>query len=121
MFSNPDIAVLVVDDNEINLMLMGDIFEMLGVKKVKLVSSGKAAIAEVSQETYSLILMDISMPGMDGFEATAKIRASGYQGKIVALTANSLISKDPRLQKARMNDFLLKPVDIKDIQKLMSS
>ena len=68
-----DLSLLVVDDNEINLMLMEDIFEMMNVGEVKTIDSGIDAVDEIEKNpNYDMIVMDICMPGMDGYEASKK-------------------------------------------------
>ena len=68
-----DFSVLVVDDNEINLMLMEDILDIIDIKKVKTIDSGIQAIHEIEQNpNYDVVVMDICMPGMDGYEASKK-------------------------------------------------
>ncbi len=115
-----DFSVLVVDDNEINLMLMEDILDVIDIKKVKTIDSGIQAIHEIEQNpNYDVVVMDICMPGMDGYEASKKIRHMGYQGRIVALTANLLSKEDPKFQEAMMDDILLKPIDLNMIKKVL--
>jgi len=115
-----DLSLLVVDDNDINLMLMEDILEMMNVGEVKTVDSGIAAIDEIQKNpNYDMIVMDICMPGMDGYEASKRIRNLGYSGRIVALTANVLTTDDIQFKEAMMDDVLLKPVDLNMIRKVL--
>jgi len=115
-----DLSLLVVDDNAINLMLMEDILEMMNVGEVKTVDSGIGAIDEIQKNpNYDMIVMDICMPGMDGYEASKKIRHLGYTGRIVALTANVLTTDDSQFKEAMMDDVLLKPVDLNMIRKVL--
>lgn len=115
-----DLSLLVVDDNEINLMLMEDIFEMMNVGEVKTIDSGIDAVDEIEKNpNYDMIVMDICMPGMDGYEASKKIRQLGYNGRIVALTANVLTTDDTEFKEAMMDDVLLKPVDLDMIKKVL--
>ncbi|MEE1237906.1 MAG: response regulator [Turicibacter sp.] len=115
-----DLSLLVVDDNEINLMLMEDIFEMMNVGEVKTIDSGIDAVDEIEKNpNYDMIVMDICMPGMDGYEASKKIRQLGYTGRIVALTANVLTTDDTEFKEAMMDDVLLKPVDLDMIRKVL--
>lgn len=116
-----DLSLLVVDDNDINLMLMEDILEIMNVKEVKTINSGMGAVSEIEKNPhYDMIVMDICMPGMDGYEASKKIRALGYNGRIVALTANVLTIEDVNVKEAMMDDVLLKPVDLNMIRKVLS-
>lgn len=115
-----DISVLVVDDNEINLMLMEDILDVMDIKKVKTLESGIEAIKEIENHpNYDVVVMDICMPVMDGYEASKQLRKIGYEGRIIALTANQLSKDDSKFQEAMMDDILLKPVDLMMIQKVL--
>lgn len=113
-------SVLVVDDNEINLMLMEDILDVMDIKNVKTIDSGIEAVNEIEQNpNYDVVVMDICMPGMDGYEASKQLRHMGYRGRIVALTANLLSKEDPKFQEAMMDDILLKPIDLNMIKKVL--
>lgn len=115
-----DFSVLVVDDNEINLMLMEDILEVLDITNVKTIDSGAGAIDEIERNpNYDIVVMDICMPMVDGYEASKVIRQLGYEGRIIALTANGLSKEDPKFIESQMDDILLKPVDLKLIQKVL--
>ena len=118
--STDDISVLVVDDNEINLMLMEDILDVMDIKKVKTLESGIEAIKEIENNpNYDVVVMDICMPVMDGYEASKQLRKIGYEGRIIALTANQLSKDDSKFQEAMMDDILLKPVDLMMIKKVL--
>lgn len=115
-----DISVLVVDDNEINLMLMEDILDVMDIKKVKTLESGIEAIKEIENNpNYDVVVMDICMPVMDGYEASKQLRKIGYEGRTIALTANQLSKDDSKFQEAMMDDILLKPVDLMMIKKVL--
>ncbi len=115
-----DVSILVVDDNQINLMLMEDILEVMEFKNVKTIDSGAGAINEIKQNpNYDFVVMDICMPMIDGYEASKKIRELGYGGRIIALTANGLSKEDPKFIEAKMDDVLLKPVDLNLIKKVL--
>lgn len=115
-----DFSVLVVDDNEINLMLMEDILEVMNITNVKTIDSGAGAIDEIEKNpNYDIVVMDICMPIVDGYEASKIIRQLGYEGRIIALTANGLSKEDPKFIESQMDDILLKPVDLNLIKKVL--
>jgi CheY-like chemotaxis protein len=88
---------------------------------VTVVGSGQHALAQVQQQTFALVLMDVSMPGMDGYETTRRIRCfkSSAELPIIALTAHALAGERERCLAAGMNDFLVKPFEMKDLQTIM--
>ena len=104
-------SVLLVDDNKTNLMLGTMLLEGLGLK-VKGAESGEAAVEEAAQQCFCAVLMDISMPGIDGFEATRRIRKLPGRAKlpILALTAYASSREQENARKSGMNDYLTKPI-----------
>ena len=82
------LKVLIVEDNKINQIVTKKILEKLHFKS-HVTESGIEALEIVSKETFDLILMDINMPGMNGFETTIQIRQMNIETPIVALTAFS--------------------------------
>lgn len=104
-------SVLLVDDNETNLMLGTMLLEGLGLK-VKGAESGEAAVEKAAQQCFCAVLMDISMPGIDGFEATRRIRKLPGREKlpILALTAYASSREQENARASGMNDYLTKPI-----------
>jgi len=106
------LRILVVDDNQTNQIVSRAMLEQLG-HRVDVCGDGFEAVKTASTFNFDLVFMDIHMPGMDGLEATRKIRASaGEQRKvpIIALTANVLPETKKACSDVGMNGFLQKPV-----------
>jgi len=105
--------ILLAEDNPANQMVIKNILEYAGLQ-VDTVANGHEAIEAVRNLPYDLVLMDVSMPGMDGISATREIRQlPGQAGKlpIVALTGHSLSGDRERFIHAGMDDYLTKPID----------
>jgi CheY-like chemotaxis protein len=108
---NGNPRLLVVEDNPINQQVARYQIEKIGYP-VDVVKDGAAALAILDQHDYALILMDCHMPGMDGFEATARIRQRADHKRgvpIIAVTASGTTGEREKCLQAGMNDFLLKP------------
>jgi len=100
--------VLLVDDNEVNRLIAGELLEDAGLA-VDMAANGKEAVEAVRESPYDMVLMDIQMSEMDGYEATRQIRR--FQGSIpiVALTAKAMAGERERCGEAGMDDFISKP------------
>jgi signal transduction histidine kinase/CheY-like chemotaxis protein len=118
--------VLLVEDNEMNRMIATAILEKTGVN-IDIAENGQVAVDKVKAAEagyYDIILMDIQMPVMDGYEATRQIRALEDPGKaktpIVAVTANAFEEDRKITMAAGMDDHLSKPYEVPAIMKTMS-
>jgi len=104
--------VLLVEDNAVNQIVSQQFLRKLGLQ-VTVAGNGAEAVELTSRRRFDLILMDCQMPGMDGFEATGRIRAAeeaaATRTPIVALTAHALQGDRERCLVAGMDDYLTKP------------
>lgn len=100
--------ILVVDDNKINLLVTKKNLEKFKAC-ISLAGSGEEAVESVRTNKYDLVLMDINMPGINGFEATVAIRKFNNNVPIIALTAVELEQIQEDKSFALMNDFIIKP------------
>ena len=115
--------VLVVEDNLVNQRVAAAVLQKAG-HQVVLASDGESAIALLERETFDVILMDVQMPGMDGFQATRVIRESqhsrGARTPIIAMTAHALSGDRERCLQAGMDDYVSKPFDCVALRRLVS-
>tara|TARA_B100000700_G_C14994787_1_gene833232 strand:- start:104 stop:1726 length:1623 start_codon:yes stop_codon:yes gene_type:complete len=103
------VNVLVVEDHEINQIVVETLFEKLGVP-VALVSTGEEGVEYVKSNPVDLVLMDLNLPGIQGDEATAQIKALQPSLPVVALTAD-VITEAESLQEKGLDAVLTKPID----------
>lgn len=105
------IRVLVVEDIAINQLLMKTVLEDFGFD-IKIASNGRIAIEKLAETNFDIILMDLQMPEMNGFEATRYIRSTLKSNiPIIALTADVTTVDVAKCKEVGMNDYLAKPVD----------
>lgn len=118
------LRILVAEDNPVNQKLIRRILEKMG-HTVTTVPNGKHALEAIENQSFDLILMDVQMPEMDGFEATALIRefqkGAGQKTPIIAMTAHALKGDREQCIRAGMNDYVSKPVQIKELLRAMDS
>jgi signal transduction histidine kinase/CheY-like chemotaxis protein len=116
------LRVLAVDDNGTNLTLAVKLLEKMGCTSAVAVN-GREAIEAVHRENFDLILMDLQMPEMSGFEATELIRANrGFkQPRIIALTANSQPEDRERCRLVGMDDFIVKPLRVPELHRILAA
>lgn len=110
----------MAEDNPIAARVLALQLQHLG-HEVTVVSDGRRAVELASSGHYQAVIMDCQMPELDGFEATRTLRRSysPEQLPIIALTANALLGESSRCQAAGMNDYLVKPAPVADLQRLL--
>lgn len=117
-----DATILVVDDSEVNLLVASGQLKRLGYEPV-LVASGKAALDQITSNSFDLVLMDIHMPVMDGLEAAQLIRAMGdsiSQPRIVAMAASVEEDDQEKFERGGLDDYLIKPASMSDLSQVLS-
>jgi PAS domain S-box-containing protein len=121
-FEASGFRILVADDVPVNQMLTRAMLETLGYNCVT-VGNGSEALRALEESHYDLVLMDCKMPQMDGFEATARIRAARDEKiktlPVVALTANALEGDAEKCREAGMDDYLSKPVRRESLDEML--
>ena len=107
--------MLLAEDGPDNQQLISFVLEKAGAK-VAVAGNGRIAVdlalaAKNEGDPYDVILMDMQMPVMNGYDATKKLRAEGYQEPIIALTANAMSQDRQKCLDAGCDDYLSKPIN----------
>lgn len=125
--SHYDLRVLLAEDNQLNRQIATEMLELLGAE-VELAENGKKAVEAVMTHPpyyYDIVLMDVQMPVMNGYEATMEIRNSKLENihelPILALTANAFTEDITRARRAGMDGHLAKPVSIEQLRNVLSN
>ncbi len=113
--------ILVVEDNKLNQEVIEELIKTIG-GITTLVNNGKEAVETLKVSQFDCILMDIQMPGLNGYETTELIRKNGLCQKtpIIALTANIMEGDREKCLACGMNDYISKPLDIKKLYLVIS-
>ncbi|HET7108973.1 MAG TPA: response regulator [Candidatus Acidoferrum sp.] len=121
--STESLRVLVAEDNIVNQRLISRFLEKRG-HHVTLAGNGREAVDAVAQESFDLVFMDVQMPELDGFEATASIRlrerTTGARLPIVALTAHAMKGDREKCLAGGMDDYLAKPIQPGELETLLA-
>lgn len=111
--------ILVAEDNASNQMLVKILLEKMGME-VTLVDDGAEAVELLGSETFDMILMDIQMPKMNGYEATRFLRQQGIDTPIIALTANAMKGDKQKCLDAGCDEYLSKPLRKEQFSAMLS-
>ncbi|MEL6853166.1 MAG: response regulator, partial [Bacteroidota bacterium] len=112
------LEVLLVEDNPLNQLVTKKLLSDWSIE-VEIANNGKEGVDKLKEKDYDLVLMDVQMPEMDGYEATRYIRQQMAEPKaktpIIALTANAFSGSDDECLKAGMDDYVSKPIEISNL------
>jgi two-component system sensor histidine kinase/response regulator len=118
------LRVLVAEDNAVNQRLATRLLEKRG-HRVTVSGNGRGAVEALANQTFDLVLMDVQMPEMDGFEATAAIRENekhnGTHIPIIALTAHAMKGDKERCLAAGMDGYLTKPIRSQELDEILET
>ncbi|MCW3077834.1 MAG: luxQ 1 [Bacteroidetes bacterium] len=110
-----EIKILLVEDNTLNQLLATKVLQTWNTTP-DIASNGKIAIEKLKDNSYDLVLMDIQMPEMDGYETTRYIRSNiSTKLPIIAMTANAMVGEKEKCLEAGLNDCISKPFDLDDL------
>lgn len=113
--------ILVVEDNLDNMTLITDVLQSLGYEAI-LARDGEEGVKMAGTEKPDLVLMDLSLPKMDGWTATRLIKADENLAKIpvIALTAHAMVGDRDRALQAGCDDYLTKPLNLRELAQKLS-
>lgn len=108
--------ILLVEDNDINREMMRRRLQRRGYEIIEAVD-GQEAISKAQTETPAIILMDMSLPGIDGWEATTRLKADSETRTIpvIGLTAHAMVEDKEKVLEAGCDDYASKPVDFENL------
>jgi len=118
------LAVLLVEDNPVNQLIATEMLKTLGITDLSIAEDGAAAVDTFATQRPDLVFMDCMMPVVDGYEATARIRAHEREAglprtRIVAMTANAMPGDRERCRASGMDDYISKPLDLDRLREML--
>jgi len=118
------LSVLIADDNRVNQLLMLKVLQHMG-HTATVAETGQLALRALAERTFDLVLMDVQMPEMDGFAATAEIRkleqGTGKHVPIIALTAHAIKGDRERCLAAGMDEYVTKPISVIELARAIDA
>jgi|GEM_PF-1043319 PAS domain S-box len=113
--------ILIVDDAHDNRELFKHYLKKFGYanESIEMAENGVEAVKKATQKRYSIILMDIQMPLMDGFKALEELKKNNYKGPIVALTAHAMKGDEEKCLEAGFDGYLQKPLNRDSLRKIL--
>ncbi len=114
------IRILMAEDNPVNRKVALSMLKRLGYQ-ADVAENGLKVLQALQEKPYDIVLMDVQMPEMDGLEATRRIRDSGYNTCIIAMTAHSMGESRDECLDAGMNAYISKPIEIEELARVLES
>jgi CheY-like chemotaxis protein len=123
VFENPNIRILLVDDNRVNQFLGKRLLKNIGIENVDLCSNGIDALSKISELKYDVLLTDIEMPGMNGYELSKAVRAHEHSKEllIIALTGNASDEDKAKATESGIDVFITKPYSPEDLLNVLKT
>lgn len=121
--SRDEFRAIIVEDNQTNQIVLRDILKYLGMTNIIIYNNGKEVkedIENVKTFKKGVIFMDLHMPYIDGYACSKILRDNGVTLPIVTVTANAMHNEKAKCMATGINDFILKPIQIEDIQGVLS-
>jgi two-component system capsular synthesis sensor histidine kinase RcsC len=112
------LRVLVADDHPLNQVTLQGQLELLGCE-VQLAGDGEEALAQWDITPYDLVLTDVNMPYLNGYDLARKLRAEGATVPIIGVTANAMLDEERRCVEAGMNAWLVKPIELRTLVEIL--
>ncbi|MCP3940092.1 MAG: AAA family ATPase [Desulfobacteraceae bacterium] len=106
--------ILLVEDNEINQLVVKELLVQVGIN-ISIAGNGIQCLEKIKKGDFEIVLMDIQMPEMDGYEATRQLRESGSGLPIIAMTARAMPGEREKCLAMGMNDYISKPINPPDL------
>jgi len=114
------VKLLLVDDDELNRMVLEEMILILFDERIKIeVYETPERVLSLDVNSYDLILSDITMPKIDGYELYTKLRQKGYEKPIIAVTALAITGDKEKILMHGFSDYLSKPIDIQKLQNIL--
>jgi CheY-like chemotaxis protein len=115
-------TILVVEDNPVNMELVRDLLTVAGYKVLE-ATTAEAGLALVKEAKPALILMDIGLPGMDGLEATKRLKQDPDTSTIpiICLTSHAMMGDEERARQAGCDSYMTKPLDTRTLAARVAS
>ena len=115
-----ELSVLVAEDNPVNQEILREQLKALGVR-VTLADDGEQALARWKEASFDLVITDVNMPKLDGYQLTRRLRELDPQVPIIGVTANALREEGERCLEAGMNVWLVKPLSLTTLRQTLSA
>ena len=119
-FASLDLSILVAEDNPINREILREQLEALGVR-VTLAEDGEQALLRWHEASFDLVITDVNMPRLDGYQLTRRLREMDSGVPIIGVTANALREEGEQCLKAGMNAWLVKPLNLTTLRQTLSA